>query len=785
MQNDRFRRRLLFVAVVTVATLTPDRWWAQPKPVTAEQVLRAIDRGVAYLKREQGPRGNWNDVASFPGGVSSLVTLALLNAGVPTDDPTITKALEYLRKLKPKKTYTVALQTMAFCAAEPKRDLLAIQRNVRWLEESQVRDGDRAGAWSYEGVRNTGGDNSNAQFAVLALYEAQLVGAKVNPTTWQLALDYWQRTQNADGSWGYFPDDPRSGSMTCAGIGGLVTCSAAIAEGDAQVKDGQILCCQKAETNDAMEKALAWFGRNFTVQRNPRSPGTASQPCLYYYLYGMERTGRLTARRFIGEHDWYREGAEFLVYEQDRLSHYWKGDWAFESREHVSTSMALLFLAKGRRPVVIAKLQYGEDDRWNLHRNDAANITSYTEQAWELGLTWQVYDPASASVDDLLQAPVLYISGNSAPDLLPHAVKLRDYVDRGGFLFAEACCSNSSAFDKGIRELMAAVFPEPEYQLQQLGPSHPVWRMEQLVASDSPYLGNLWGVEYGCRTSVIYSAEDLSCFWELARPGRWTQYPESVQQKIQDGLTVGLNVLTYATGREPKGKEQSFMVPLADTEGDALGDRGIIEIVKLRHGGGCDDAPGALINLLRTASQGDLKLRLRTSARLVDIDTDQLAQHHLAFMHGRHDFRLTPAEQRALATFLERGGTLLADSICASKAFTQAFRREMQEALPEHTLEAIPADDPIFSSTFGGYDVQKVSVRDPVPTQENQPVAARVRESVPQLEGIKLGDRWAVIFSPLDISCALEQHESVQCRGYTQKDAARMALNVLAYSLNQ
>ena len=44
--------------------------------------------------------------------------------------------------------------------------------------------------------------------------------------------------------------------------------------------------------------------------------------------------------------------------------------------------------------------------------------------------------------------------------------------------------------------------------------------------------------------------------------------------------------------------------------------------------------------------------------------------------------------------------------------------------------------------------------------------------------------RWAVVFSPLDLSCALEAHESLQCRGYTRQDAARIALNVLVYSLN-
>ena len=76
--------------------------------------------------------------------------------------------------------------------------------------------------------------------------------------------------------------------------------------------------------------------------------------------------------------------------------------------------MALLFLAKGRRPIVMAKVKYGENDDWNQHRRDAAHLTEYTEEAWNLGLTWQVMDPEKATVEDLLQAPVLYISGSQA-----------------------------------------------------------------------------------------------------------------------------------------------------------------------------------------------------------------------------------------------------------------------------------------------------------------------------------------------------------------------------------
>ncbi len=780
----RFQRAPVTIAAVSIVTIvSPAIALAQQaqRSVDAAQVLSAIERGVAYLKREQLPRGRWAERAGYDGGVTALCTLALLESGVGLDDAAVRQALAHLRTLELDKTYTVSLQTMVLAAAEPKRDMLQIRRNVSWLESHQIREGPQKGAWSYPGP---GGDNSNAQFAILALHDAQRVGAEVSRETWQLAANYWRSTQNADGSWGYVPGDIGTGSMTCAGIGGLAISAAALGTGDAAVENGRVICCRPHEEDDALERAINWLAQRFSVERNPR-PGGGGESVLYYYLYGLERAGRLTARRFIGDHDWYREGAEFLVADQDSLSHYWKGGWFAERDARISTAMALLFLSKGRRPIVIAKLKYGDGNGWHQHRRDAANLTAYTEEAWRLGLTWQVMDPGTASVEDLLQAPVLYISGSQAPELLPHAQKLRDYVDRGGFIFAEATCGTSRAFDEGFRQLIAAVFSEPEYGLQQLPPGHPIWRMQDMVRPESPYAGRLWGVEYGCRTCVVYSEQDLSCYWELAQPGRWSQYPAPVTERIGDALAIGVNVLTYATNREPKGKEQSFDT-LADGEvASATGIRGVIEIAKLRHGGGCNDAPGALVNLLRTASQGELKLQVRIAPEMINISDDNLFRYHMVFMHGRHEFRLTDAERTQLREYLTRGGTILADSICASREFAAAFRRELAAAIPEHSLARIPPDDTLFTTAYGGYDIRQVALRDPQAADNGQPIAARVRQVEPQLEGIQIDNRWAVIFSPFDISCALESHQSITCRGYTQQDAARIGLNVLLYSLNQ
>lgn len=768
------------VMITAILFAMPQSAVAQPRgqqELSAETVRESIRLGVNYLLNEQSTRrGTWNEYSSQPGGVTSLCTLALLNSGVPVNDPKIQKSLAYLRTIKPQKIYSVALQTMALCEAQPKRDMGLIQRNVKWLEDSQITQGPRKGAWAYPDVGI--GDNSNAQFAVLALHEAERVGAQVDPRTWQLAADYWKGCQNPDGSWGYQPDFPGTGSMTCAGIGAWVISSGKVAAANAKVENGRAQCCLPRGENDVLDLALRWLGRNFSVKRNP-----GERMWQYYYLYGMERVGRLTARRFIGEHDWYREGAEHLIAQQDNFSHNWVGQPHAEDNPHIATALALLFLSKGRRPILVAKLEHGLGDDWNRHASDIANLTAFTEKQWGMKLTWQVVDPNAASVEDLLQAPVLYLSGSRRPQLAGLEEKTRDYIDRGGFLFAEACCAPGGDFEKGLREFLDRVFPEQEYQLTRASPSHPIWRIEQLVRPDSPYVGKLWTVEYGCRTCVVFSEADLSCYWELYGMGRIDELPETVRQQIDDANAVGVNVLAYATNREPKGKEATFdTVAAEDTE--ALGDRGAIRIAKLLHGGGCNDAPGALINLLRTASQGDLKLRVSTSEYLLRASDPSLLRFRMAFMHGRHDFRFTEAERTQLREFLENGGLLLADSICGSKPFADAFRREIQQTLPDAKLTRIAPSHPIFTEAYRGFDIRQVALREPATPQPGETLQTRERQIEPLLEGIEIDGRLAVIFSPYDISCALEQHEALQCRGYTQEDAARIALNVLMYALS-
>lgn len=775
--------RVLCVCLSVIAALAPTLRVAAQQPakdLDPQAVREAIDRGVKYLKSVQAPNGSWSEYPGQPGAKGALATLALLSCGVRPDDPSVAASLAHLRTIRPERTYAISLQTMVFCAAEPKKDLLLIQDNVRFLEQRQNAAGTLKGAWGYpEGP----GDNSNSQFALLALYEAERVGANVKQQTWKRAYDYWMSAQLPDGSFSYMKGEaqlPGTASMTCAGIGALVITSGEVNAGDASVNGDKVQCCGNQADDDAIERAVAWLARNFQVDVNV---GERSERWLMYYLYGVERVGRLTARRFIGDHDWYREGAEFLLRGQNKVGNgFWKrnDNTGVESDEVIATSLALLFLSKGRRPVLMSKLQHEPDGDWNNHRRDAAHLTSYVEKQWRRDLTWQVIDADKASVDDLLQSPVIYISGRKAPELTqPQIDRLRQYIEAGGFIFAEACCDGTD-FDSGFRAMMERMFPEEEYRLRLLPPTHSIWSAEERV--DPQYVKQLYGIDFGCRTSVVYCPDNLSCYWELDRPERLAQYDDSVKKQIAAANSIGINVLAYATGRELKYKDEipTSLAGNGDTDGS---ERATLRLPNLIHPGGYDVAPGALPNLLRFVSQKS-GVRVSTDRREVSLNDPKLYNYPVLFMHGRNQFQLSEDERQQLRSFLERGGTLIANSVCASEAFAASFAGEMQAVLPEHALEPIPSSDEMFTSAFGGFDLPQVTLRRPARRGDGPATVDRIT-TPPRLDGIKVDDRYAVIFSRYDLSCALEKHDSMECEGYTREDAAKLGLNLIVYAMQR
>jgi hypothetical protein len=374
---------------------------------------------------------------------------------------------------------------------------------------------------------------------------------------------------------------------------------------------------------------------------------------------------------------------------------------------------------------------------------------------------------------------VLFINGRDGLEFSEQdKLKLKQYVETGGFIFAEACCGGRD-FDQDFRQLMLELFPDNPLRL--LPPDHPVWYAEETV--DPDLMRPLWGIDSCCRTSVVYCPEDLSCHWELADAPRGRNYTEAVSQRIQASLSIGANVLTYATSRELKDKLDVDPIRL-QVQATEL-PRSSLRVAKLQHGGGSDDAPASLKRMLQMVEQ-HVQLPVDHQRYYLSAANPTLPDFPIVFMQGRRAFRLSDQERANLAAYLENGGLLFADAICGDEEFARSFRAEMQTLLPSAQLQRIPPAHELFTEQFGGYDVRQVRVVEPLTRRDQDaPLRRTTRTTSPLLEGLEIDGKFAVIFSPLDISCALESQGSLQCHGYERTDAGKISVNVVLFALQR
>jgi hypothetical protein len=145
--------------------------------------------------------------------------------------------------------------------------------------------------------------------------------------------------------WGYIPKgkapkfegmEAICGSMTTSGVAALMVAKVGLEETGVYGK-------WQNKVDQGIRDGCAWLADHFAVDGNPGRGGYH-----FYYLYGVERVGVLALTRMFGKHDWYEEGADFLLKAQSA-----DGSWNDGvNSDRVCTCFALLFLKKATTPIV-------------------------------------------------------------------------------------------------------------------------------------------------------------------------------------------------------------------------------------------------------------------------------------------------------------------------------------------------------------------------------------------------------------------------------------------------
>ncbi len=375
---------------------------APAQVVDQKHVDEAVRKGARFLKSADSPK------ADRAPNSDELILLTLISADVTESDDRFQGLLRGVLEAPLERTYKAALLAMALEEIDRVKYQMKIRDCAQFLVDNQCTNGQ----WSYgHGVqaasRNVAtdsgggggsgdpkgvlefrgeapfplrtkpkvrskqyikkwkdgpaeGDNSNSQYAALGLRACHDAGVIVPPSVVQLAKKWWTNSRHGDKEkqeavatgpgasgpprgWCYKEKDshPAYASMTAGAVGALCICD--------------YILDRDWKTDRSVQMGLSWMAKNFSVAENvgPCEWSPAPNTHLYYTLYAIERVGMLYGTRKIGDHDWYLEGARFLL-DAQKENGAWMG--SENSNDVWDTCFAILFLKRATAPLDVASV---------------------------------------------------------------------------------------------------------------------------------------------------------------------------------------------------------------------------------------------------------------------------------------------------------------------------------------------------------------------------------------------------------------------------------------------
>ncbi len=718
------------------------------EPVITDRAIReSIEKAVDWLKRQQTPDGNWEtdgadaETNRYHGGDTALVCLALLYAGESANETYLNNALYWLEKQKMSATYSVALRAHALSLVPGRQFRATLREDLRWLARACApRGSNQPGAYGYviDDAQNGWWDNSNSQYGVLGVWMATDAGVEMTgeQAYWQLVRDHWVGQQQGDGGWAYRRGDASNGSMTAAGVATLFVVLDRLQAGSAK---------ETAGLQPAIQRGLDWLGREFT----PDNPYGQSN-WKYYYLYGVERAGRASGYKYFRNRDWYRVGATDLLRDQSS-----EGAWDRAGlTPQRNTSFALMFLCHGRAPLVFNKLDLGDES--DVRARDLAGLTWHTQSVLERLFNWQIV-PLDAPMADWLEAPALFIGARAMPEWTPaQTQKLQDYVNQGGLLIGTAY-ENSGNFVRSFQELGTRLFPGATWR--KADREHPLYNGDvQYKLSEPPQTFELHN---GLRPLMILVTRDVSMSWNKFR----------AEGKNERNFQVGVNLYLYATDKGLKTTRlESALITPKNVE-----IRRTIRVGRVRHSGTWDIEPWGWVRLAAEMNN-ETATRLLVSSG-VGLDQQNLREEFdVLHVTGTQRFSLSSVEQNGLRKFLSSGGVLIADPAGGSREFLDSFEDAMREVLRTEPLLLVESTPLLTGDEFP--DSTRLST-----TGYRRSARGRksiVRDAAP-LRGFSIGQRLAVVYSPIDLSIGLLGTDVWDLNGFEPPTVLAIFRNLLLY----
>ncbi len=710
--------------------------------LACDYLLANMDPATGELRKQTGVVGpDGSNPAGYQHGMNALCVYAMLQCGGAMSDPRLSPRAPPLRacieamKVAPDDpghtTYQRALRSAALSLINRDEDRPVLSADLAWLLKAQ-----HEGAYDYNLL--SGGsswDNSNSQYGLLGVWSAAEADLQVPASYWSAVERHWADNQDENGTWSYRSrGSGGTPSMTMAGVTSLFVTR------DYLQQERRALHLGGDPFPTALQNALTWLetGDN-GVNNNTRWAG--------YALYSVARAGLASGFKYFGAHDWYTELAQKAVHTQDP-----EGSW---SHSPIETSFCLLFLARGRHPVLMNKARF--DGYWANYPRDAANLARFAGHALERPFNWQVVSLAH-NWTDWTDCPILYLASHKPPTLAARDLdNLRAFVRAGGLLFTHAD-GNSDAFNAFARDLAHRLFPE--YPLADLPADHPLYTSVFKLNPRPP----LQAASNGARLLMVHSPEDVAQGWQIHD---W--------RSNLPAYRLGMDLFIYAAGRRDFRNRLDTVYVTPPKKSPTY----VFRVARVKCGGNWNPEPYAWTRFAHR-----LQWQTGYGVETIPVQARDLLPATAPFAHltNTSGFDVSPDVALALRKYVEGGGVLMIDRCGGTSSFDPAAPGGLLDSafagLVRHTLTS---NDLLLTASAGGMDdLTKVHLRGYV--SETRASAEHASATLPAPPFIISAGKGHLIYAPMDLTCGLLGVNHWGIVGYDPAYAESFVKNALIWT---
>ncbi len=743
----------------------------QARAVTDQDVGAAVVRMRGWLYAQQGADGSWERPVKGTwknkqpvGGVTALVTYALLASGESFQRPELARALSWLERVEMRGTYAVALRAHVW-ARLPEAYRPRLEADVAWLRAAQWQ-----GLFDYAsparprspGVSGVGviSSLSRTQYGALAVWEYAKRGGEVDPGFWRQTARWMVRGQLPDGGWNYGPatsrkNTPADGGMTCAGL--TLLCVAR--------QQG----ARSVEADAAIDRGLVWLDQNFAGA--PMTDRDRKNAAMFWY--GVERVGLAAGIDRLGGLDWYAAGATHIL-DRERKGAVRPVSTVFSS-ELIETAFSLVFLARGRVPVWASKLRLPRQGS-NARPDDLLFLTRRLSDAREAELNWQTVGFDSPP-EAWRRAPVLYVSSDAALDLNDDEVAaLKRYLDLGGLLVANPEGRGGRKLLRSVEALMVSLYPGRSFEVPP--EDGPLATLVTRAGGEGRLPVRV--LDNGARTLVVLPQADWGAGFEaewadrgVAGRGGWA-WMQNLYALVSDrGMLAGRLVDPLALRDPPRGQGAGGGRGEGTSSDSATVDGQILRVVRGRlAAGGGDVEPLAWEPVAAALRAGGSVAEVVSVAGPVS-EAAGLEPTTLLHLCGVGASVMSDTELDALAGFVESGGTVLLETAGGRGAFADDAAAQLGRRLGVDA-DWLGMGDPVISgrTLVGGADCRVVHHR-------RYTVIHGDAEPRPSLGVMALAGGGRVLVSSRDLSVGALGCGYFLINGYATASARGLLGNVL------